>query len=186
MDIRATADIRLEPNIRGAGEQPEIFDIDLLGQYADIEIVWNLTHGSPRLVNGDLATDGGLQTAVIISLFTDARADDDAELPAGERDPRGWWGDKLGSTSGDVTGSKLWLLSREKQEKRVMMLAEQYARESLQWLVDDRVAEKITVAASNPRQGWLYLEPAIYRARQRVTSFKFDYNWRAQEFRLAS
>ena len=186
MDFRSFGNIRIEPDIRGAEEIPSIFDLDLLGRYADMEIVWNLTHGTPQLVNGDFSTDAGLQTAVIISLFTDARADDDAELPAGETDPRGWWGDALSTVAGDITGSKLWLLHREKQEKRVLLRAEQYAREALQWLVDDKVASKVTVTASNPRQGWLYLEPVIYRPSQRITAYKFDYNWRAQEFRLAS
>lgn len=70
----------------------------------------------------DLQGDDGLMTAVIISLFTDARAHDDDPLPD-ERvgvssDRRGWWGDCLPDAQGEQTlesiGSRLWLLWREK------------------------------------------------------------------------
>ena len=45
------------------------------------------------ILGGDLATDDGLRTAVIISLFTDARARADDPLPEADADRRGWWGD---------------------------------------------------------------------------------------------
>ena len=55
----------------------------------------------------DLQGDDGLMTAVIISLFTDARAHDDDPLPD-ERvgvssDRRGWWGDCLPDAQGEQT-----------------------------------------------------------------------------------
>ena len=55
---------------------------------------------------GDLKPDNGLYTAVLISLFTDARARDDDALPdvISEEDfpnRRGWWGDSTSEKDND-------------------------------------------------------------------------------------
>lgn len=120
---------------------------------------------------GDLVAEGSLRTAVILSLFLDRRADDDDILPNGSDDRRGWWADTVapmtdygiggGSASGDRIGSRLWLLSREKQLAGVLERAQHYAEEALTWLVEDGVATAVQVTATNPRQGWLVLEVTV-------------------------
>lgn len=120
---------------------------------------------------GDLVAEGSLRTAVILSLFLDRRADDDDILPNGSDDRRGWWADTVapmtdygiggGSASGDHIGSRLWLLSREKQLAGVLERARHYAEEALTWLVEDGVATAVQVTATNPRQGWLVLEVTV-------------------------
>ena len=152
----------------------------------DIAIVWNANHGEFALndVGDDFDTDAGLETAVIISLFTDRRAGENDELPATETDRRGWWGNTL-QDADDEIGSKLWLLCREKQLPVVMRRAEEYARESLRWFVRDRVASKVEVIASNPRPGWLLLDIVIHRPTNEKLNFKYDYNWKTQEYRNA-
>lgn len=120
---------------------------------------------------GDLVAEGSLRTAVILSLFLDRRADDDDILPNGSDDRRGWWADTVapmtdygiggGSASGDHIGSRLWLLSREKQLAGVLDRARHYAEEALTWLVEDGVATAVQVTATNPRQGWLVLEVTV-------------------------
>ncbi len=135
------------------------------------------------LTNGDLATDNGLKTAVIISLFTDARADED-ELPAGETDKRGYWGELLSKSPGDKWGSKLWTLSREKVTAVTLRRAEQYAHDALQWLKDDRVAEGIYVRAFEvlprvPGRGSvLGLIVEIRRPAVPAITYQFDHLWR--------
>ena len=66
-----------------------------------------------------------------------------------------------GSASGDHIGSRLWLLSREKQLAGVLERARHYAEEALTWLVEDGVATAVQVTATNPRQGWLVLEVTV-------------------------
>ena len=60
---------------------------------SDAALVWFPFGADININNGDLSADNGLATAVMISLFTDARAPDLTLLPAGENDVRGWWGD---------------------------------------------------------------------------------------------
>lgn len=120
---------------------------------------------------GDLVAEGSLRTAVILSLFLDRRANDDDILPNDSDDRRGWWADTVapmtdygiggGSASGDHIGSRLWLLSREKQLAGVLERARHYAEEALTWLVEDGVATAVQVTATNPRQGWLVLEVTV-------------------------
>ena len=97
------------------------------------------------LTGGDLVAEEGLKTAVLLSLFTDRRAEEDDELPAEESDRRGWWGDLVPPAPRDRIGSKLWLLTREKLTRDVQNRAREYAREALQWLIDDRVAQSVSV-----------------------------------------
>lgn len=149
----------------------------------DVLFLWDGLGADLVIVQNDLATDGGLQTAVLLSLFSDRRAAETDVLPDGQTDRRGWWGDVLSEIDQDRIGSKLWLLGREKELPAVLLRAETYAREALQWLLDDRVAEAITVTASMGRPvrpGWLILEVSIRRPAQTPVTFRFAHAWTAQ------
>lgn len=104
------------------------------------------------LVDGDLAIDEGLETAVIVSLFSDARVGPDELLPeevqavddpAYVRETRGFWAD----TPEDRWGSKLYLLSRAKATDDTATRAARFAEESLAWMLRDGIASRIDVAA---------------------------------------
>ena len=102
------------------------------------------------LDGADLATDEGLETAAAISLFTDRRAGRDDALPGGDDDRRGWWGDAFAGVEGDLIGSKLWLLGREKNLPEALNRARDYGAESLAWMVEDGIAERVEVIAAAP------------------------------------
>lgn len=112
-----------------------------LGLFIDSGLQYGL-----KLENGDLVGDAGLETAVSISLFTDRRVTDQ-ELGPGETEKKGWWGDVFPDVEGDQIGSRLWLLARAKRTQETLRLAEDYAREALQWMLDDGVAASITVTS---------------------------------------
>ncbi|WP_421793981.1 phage GP46 family protein [Hydrocarboniphaga effusa] len=120
----------------------------------------------------DLATTDGLESAVAISLFTNARAPDDFALPLGA-DRGGCWMDSYPDIEGDEMGSLLWLLSREKQTDETRQRAERYARNALQWLLDDRVASAVSIVASYPSIGLMALAIEITDARGSRRSFAF-------------
>lgn len=44
---------------------------------------------------GGLRAEAALHTATLLQLFTDARAPEDAVLPAADGDRRGWWGNSV-------------------------------------------------------------------------------------------
>lgn len=96
-----------------------------------------------ELLGGDLELDLGLRTAVLVSLFTDARRPDIEPAPSIHEDPRGWWADR----EGDRIGSLLWLLEREKVTGATIDRARRYAQESLRWMVEDGIASAVNVVA---------------------------------------
>lgn len=85
----------------------------------------------------------GLRTAITISLFTDKRVFEN-ELPQGEEKLRGWWGDEFLESQ---IGSKLWTLNRNKIDRSTKVLAEQYAEQALEWLIEDKIAKAVNVVA---------------------------------------
>ena len=98
----------------------------------------------------DLNTDEGdeLLTAIIISLFTDARATDEEweEVRDWEESRRGYWGDQL--TPDGKSGSKLWLLKRSPRDDETREKAKNYAEEALKWLRTDGLVESVDVVVT--------------------------------------
>lgn len=147
----------------------------------DIKTTWDsgaLT-GLWGVSAGALAADSDLETAVVLSLFTDRLAAADDHLPDGSTDRRGWWGDTGG---GDVhglpnVGSRLWLLSREKVSDETLNRARGYAEEALAWLVEDGVAGSVAVDAEWQPGGGLALDVTIIRLDGLTYSHRFDAAW---------
>lgn len=86
----------------------------------------------------ELTTDDlerSLTRAVYISLFSWRRAEIDDPVDDDER--YGWWGDSFPMIANDRIGSRLWLLRRAKLTNQTIGDAQLYAREALQWLLDD-------------------------------------------------
>jgi len=144
---------------------------------SDIRTVWRELGGDWLVAGPSLADDDGLETAVVLSLFSDRlAADGDAGVAPTAR--RGWWGDAYADVPGDLIGSRLWTLAREKQTTEVLARAELYAREALQWLVDDGVASNVAAAAEWMRDGVLGMQVTITRSAAPVLQFRFDSFWK--------
>jgi phage gp46-like protein len=150
---------------------------------SDLRLIWDPLLGAADLgvEANDLVREDGLETAVLMSLFTDRRAADTDVLPSGETDRRGWWADAFPVAEGDLVGSRLWLLAREKDAATVRSRAAEYAREALQWMLDDRVADSLEVAVEVPRAGWLVLDITIRRPQTDPVKYRFNAAWAAQE-----
>lgn len=127
------------------------------------------------LADGDIALDNGLETAVILSLFCDARAEP-SELPPGVSDRRGWCADAL-NEDGDRIGSKLWLLSREKVIPETIRRAREYCEQALAWMVKDGVASAVKVESERYGLEGIAVEVDVYKPDG--SSARFDYVWSA-------
>lgn len=147
----------------------------------DIALVWDTERGAADVVvsGNDLLADDGLETAVLLSLFLDRRAEPGDQLLDGT-DRRGWWGDSVPVVEGDKIGSKLWLLDRSKALARTLTQAEGFARESLQWLIDDGVAAVSATARDLTDDTW-ELAVVIERPQRDPAHFRFTAHWAAQE-----
>lgn len=122
-----------------------------------------------------LRIDDGLETAIMVSLFSDRRASDSDTLPWRSGDRRGWWGDTFRERE---LGSHLWWLSREPQRSDVLVSAVEYAREALAWLVDDGVADSVEVDAEYVRRGVIGLWVDVTRPDQPPVRYQFNTFWK--------
>ncbi len=131
-----------------------------------------------RTGEANLDTDEGLETAMTISLFTDARAQeaDDVDI---EQDRRGWWAETFLDQPGPL-GSRLWLLHRSKLTRENLILAGTYARESLLWMIEARVASDVLVTSEkmSGRNDVAILTVKIQRPRK--TAPRFESKWEVQ------
>lgn len=143
----------------------------------DIRSVWDpgAIGADWILAEGQLDQGRDLETAVIISLFTDRLAGLEDPLPDGTEDRRGWWGD--GDRAVERIGSRLWLLAREKATEEVRLRAIEYAREALDWLIQDGVARRVEVEASYTAMGRLDMLITITRSDGTTVERRYDFAW---------
>jgi phage gp46-like protein len=130
--------------------------------------------------NGDLKADDTLETAVLISIFSD-RYQNPTELPDGDDDPRGWWADRLSQPLNDELGSLVWISERGKTDTETLNRIEESIRDSLQWLIDDGIAQTVTV--TSVREG---KEKAVFSVkipRPQGDNIPFKFLWDNQELR---
>jgi phage gp46-like protein len=128
--------------------------------------------------NGDLLIDEGLETAVQMSLFTRRRASLDEVDDVDDRG--GWWADQISTFENDEIGSKLWLLSRSKNTPQNVKKAREYAYESLEWLIEDKIVQKIEVEAEGEKNyngDWLKIKAKLFKSDGNIIAYKYETLW---------
>jgi phage gp46-like protein len=126
--------------------------------------------------NDEFVLDAGLETSVLISLFSDSREDTRTE------DKRGWWGasvldeDRLGA----VFGSKLWLLLREKQTEETLVKIREWCNAALQWMIDEQIALAVDTEAEYLQIGIVAITIKIERGERDPLTFRYQYLWDGQ------
>ena len=124
-----------------------------------------LINGTPSEMS--LYATNPLARAVIISLFSWARANDDDEVVGGRRE--GFWGDSYEEEAGAVTGSRLWLLAREKITPEVLQKCKDYTSQALAWLVSDGVASDVQVTVERGDLDRVNLLVRVIRGAESLT-----------------
>lgn len=153
----------------------------------EIKLVWNPDEMEADIVTeyGDVVKEDGLETALILSLFVDRRANDDDILPDPDStDKRGWWGDQINPyIEGDQIGSRLWLLKRSKTTDENLVRAKEYAMEAIQWLVEDGVAAKVEVTTErigDPGEDKLAMEIKVLKIDGTTIAKRYELQWEGQ------
>lgn len=177
-------DIRLRET-EGEGEQPSLlWDTEWVNDVLDVKFAdWVLSGSTDPTNLKGLRAKNALNTAILLCLFTWRRAEPFDVLPSGV-DPKGWWGDAIDLEDDETKiGSRLWLLLRSPLNDATCTLAEQYAVEALQPLVDQGAVARFTVTATaEVVKGWLVLDVKAYsQDGQLIYSQKFSDIWK-QEF----
>jgi len=152
----------------------------------DLKIRWDtdLMTGDFIFEDNDFETDEGLGTAVLISWFTDQRANNDDIIPNSDSDfidKRGWWGDLADPlVVGDQIGSKLWLLNRSKTTQENITDAIDYGIAALEWMKEDGIAKDIIVTGERLKYNQEYilaLQAEITKTDGTKVNISFDSEW---------
>jgi len=140
----------------------------------DITTLWNAEQSVGDWVeaSGDLQSGDDLETAILISLFTDRVAREDDEYDGDNR--RGWWGDQ---DQDYPIGSRLWLLNRQKLTLSVANKAQDFAAEALKWLTDDGVVASITPVTQIVYPNRLNLFITYQKSGQNAVSKRYFWVW---------
>lgn len=153
-------------------------------QYAgDIAFVYMArsasTLGPADMIVGtnDLIRDPGLESACIITIGTDARADNSDILPNKNSNRSGFWGSQL---LGFQVGNKLWLLGRSNLTSATAATARQYLEEGFEWMIREGIASEIIISAWVALPSQLNFSVKIYKPSGSGVTFGFYLNWENQ------
>lgn len=132
--------------------------------------------------DGDLKADNGLETATLISLFSNKRVSFE-DLPPGENDRQGWWADLISEPQSDEIGSRLWTLWRNGKiidETAVEM--ESILQDAFDWMLDDGIAANVVVEAARVGQNEITGTVDIIKPNGENIPLKFT--WDGQQLKL--
>jgi phage gp46-like protein len=95
----------------------------------------------------DIATVDGIETALMVSLYTNARTSGSKVPDSFNR--QGWAGNLLTLKDGFELGSELWTLKQARLVQNTLNAGQDLVRRSLQWMIDDGVADVINVTMTS-------------------------------------
>jgi len=96
-----------------------------------------------EIENGDFKSAGGFETAIPISLFTDARAE--AFQVQNSRKRRGWPGNIQTLGVEFELGSQLWIYDQARNTPIVRNDVRNEAKDGLQWFIDGGIVGNVQV-----------------------------------------
>jgi phage gp46-like protein len=147
----------------------------------DIRIAWTADElrADWLLAGNTLDTSRALATAVVVALMTHRTAEADDPLPHFASDRRGWWADhEAGEVwNGWPIGSRLWLLSREKQTQETRNRAEAYIREALDPFVERRIVSRYDLDVAWFAHERLGAVVTLYRGPRESIAVRFETLW---------
>jgi len=133
----------------------------------DVRMIMTEDGADIAFTGGQPEMDGGLSTAVLISLWSLS----------------GWWGNQI-MDQDQAFGCELETAMSGTLTVQAMLDAEEAARKALAWLVEQGIAARVTVEGSIPRADVLVLTITIAEPAGGAASLRYSLNWRNQSARL--
>lgn len=119
---------------------------------------------------GDILTADFFDTAILVSLLTDRRANESEVLDPENR--RGWIGNE--STPDFEQGSKIWIYEQSKLTRIILNKISIAGNDALQWFVVDGFADSIDVVETIATISGLALNLIIRRPNSRVEKRHYE------------
>lgn len=96
--------------------------------------------------NGDFIIDDGLETALVVSILSDRRADNSQVSQRELR--RGWIGDLVTTLPGFKLGSHIWLSEQARITQETLTTIQDSAEKSLDWMFSAELITEVEARAS--------------------------------------
>jgi len=93
--------------------------------------------------SGDFVKVQGFETAILMSLFGEVRANESEVRQPELR--RGWIGNEHNDVEGYEVGSKLWLLFQSRAIQETLNRAIEFSQNGFQWMIDNNFAKEVNV-----------------------------------------
>lgn len=120
--------------------------------------------------DGDISMEQSLDTAILMSIFEEQRAEP-SEIPQAES-RRGWEGNE--STPGFEIGSKVWQFEQERITGSILAELGVIVQNGLQWMVDDGIAVNVQVSQPFLRNGVPVVKIDFSRDGSEVDSMYYE------------
>ena len=138
-------------------------------EFTDVELNTDAGYHDISFENGDFKKLKGFDTAIFISLFTDARASDtQIERPENRR---GW----IGNLGNPVElGSLIWLYEQARLFTPTVNGVIDETKKALQWLIDFNYAVAVTVVVRRPVRDTLAVDITITHSDASVETLRLS------------
>lgn len=129
--------------------------------------------------NNRMIEDNSYDTSIVISLFSDARADASEKSQPDLR--RGWEGDVYATLEGYFLGSKLWLHSQSRWSRKTINLLIADSENALDHFVNRGLATRIDVTGDLEQFDKINIYVKLFIDDNNIASFTVSV-WRQSEF----
>jgi phage gp46-like protein len=119
--------------------------------------------GSIQVINGEPEMDGGMESAVYLSLFGNDGSD--------------FWMNEYLTQSEKLTGSFIGFIIANAKTITTLNKAEEFARNDLQWFLSDGIADKINISISSISRNIINLSVEIQADGETVFEKIYQINW---------
>lgn len=94
----------------------------------------------------DMAVTDGFESAIMVSVFSDRRANEDEVADPIKR--RGWIGDLVSDVPDDRHGSGLWLYEQRRLDPRTVVGLRLEAEASLRWMIQEGLVKSVSASVA--------------------------------------
>lgn len=125
--------------------------------------------------NGDFTLTEGFETAILMSIFCEKRANENQISRAEFR--RGDWSNELNDIIDYEVGSLFWLLEQSRATQETLNDGITYITEGFSWMIEDGYLEDIEITGTLTYRGIVYTIK-LYRYDKSVETIKYN-SWEA-------
>lgn len=131
-----------------------------------------------EIKNGLVMADEGFRTAVYLSLFG-GNSDDTGEVINNET----WWGNCLDNLSENekLIGRFDTYVKSVPMTSRNIVVAEEKAKQDLQWFIDDGIADSVEVEISSGEKNKINLSVKIGKAGEILEAGNYSLQWESMK-----